>query len=204
MAESDTMLLQLRPVGGSMPFAWLSSERATFKKQPMPLLLPLTVSIPATAAPGTYVARVQTHVWGTTIPLTPSTPPVLIFVTVPGNCAAKPTVAVASTQPEEFTVPNGRLADVSVTGRVVVPAGCTIARAWCVLTDEYGIFEEKKDVVTAPDGSFGFTVPVQVSRRGDDRDGRTYRVTVHAADEAGTGSSAAAAVVVRHDQRKEK
>ena len=99
--------------------------------------------------------------------------------------------------------PGRRLADVEIAGGVVVPPGCTPGRVWYTLVDEYGIFGETKDVAAAPDGSFAFTTPVQVSRRGEDKDGRLYRFTVYAADEAGTGSSAPAAVVVRHDQRKE-
>ena len=195
--------LQLRPVGGTMPSSWLVTLPATFTNRSGPLPLRLTVAVPAAAKPGTYGALVQPMVMAASIPLAPPMRPLQLSVTVTAKCLGAPTPAIASTEPPEFKAPNGRLADVSVAGSIVVPPGCSLARAWYMLTDEYGIFGETKDLVTSPDGGFSLTTPVQVSRRGDDRDGRAYRFTVYAADEAGTGASAPAAVVVRHDQRKE-
>jgi hypothetical protein len=138
-----------------------------------------------------------------TIPITPPARPLQLAVTVTSKCLGAPTPAIASTEPTEFKAPNGRLADVSVAGSIVVPPGCSLARAWYTLTDEYGVFGETGELLASADGGFSLTTPVQVSRRGDDRDGRAYQFTVYAADEAGTGASAPATVVVRHDQRKE-
>ena len=196
--------LQLRPVGGSMPFPWLTTKPGSITNNTAQLLLPLTVNVPASAAPGVYTAFVQPLVMSSSIPLSPTPRPLQLSVTVTSSCSVAPTVALASPQPAEFKAPNGRLADVALSGNIALPAGCTLARAWYTLTDEYGVLGETKDLVTAADGSFGFAVPVQVSRRGDDKDGRLYQITVYAADEAGTGASAPAAVVVRHDQRKDK
>ena len=98
-----------------------------------------------------------------------------------------------------------RLADDDrVAGKIEAPAGCTVGQAWYTVSDEYGLFDGRGDLTMATDGSFSFTVPVQVSRRGDDKDGRTYLVTVYAIDEVGTASSSPALIVVSHDQRKEK
>ena len=199
-----SMTVLLRSVGGSLPSPWLVAQPTSFANRTPPLVLPFLVKIPPTAAPGTYTALVQPMVLNSSIPVLPPSRPVQVAVIVVGKCPAAPTVAIASAQPAEFKAPNGRLADVEIAGGVVVPPGCTPGRVWYTLVDEYGIFGETKDVTAAPDGSFAFTTPVQVSRRGEDKDGRLYQFTVYAADEAGTGSSAPAAVVVRHDQRKEK
>jgi hypothetical protein len=195
--------LQLRPVGGSMPYAWLATKPGSLTNNTAQLLLPLTVSVPANAAPGVYTAIVQPLVMSSSIPLSPTPRPLQLSVTVTSSCSVAPKVALAAPQPAEFKAPNGRLADVALSGAIALPAGCTLARAWFTLADEYGVLGETKDLVTAADGSFSFAVPVQVSRRGDDKDGRVYQITVYAADEAGTGASAPATVVVRHDQRKD-
>jgi hypothetical protein len=199
-----TMILHLQPAGGSMPSSWLTTRPMEFRNQTTQLLLPLTVTIPATASPGRYTVLVRPLVQFSSVSITPPLAPTEFSVTVTSACGAPPTVTVGSAQPAEFTSPNGRLADVAVAGGIVVPAGCTLARAWYTLSDEYGIFGTTEEIAAAADGSFGFTAPVQVSRRGDDRDGRSYRVTVFATDEAGLGSSAPAVIVVRHDQRKER
>lgn len=197
-----SVLLQLRPIGGSMPFPWLATKPGNITNNTAQLLLPLTVSVPANAAPGLYTAIVQPLVMISSIPLSPPPRPLQLSVTVTSSCSAAPRVALAAPQPAEFKAPNGRLADVALSGTIVLPAGCTLARAWYTLADEYGVFGETEDLVIAADGSFSLSVPVQVSRRGDDKDGRLYQFTVYAADEAGTGASTPAAVVVRHDQRK--
>jgi hypothetical protein len=49
-------------------------------------------------------------------------------------------------------------------------------------------------------GSYSFTVLVVASRNGGDKNGRTYTITVSARDYAGNPASAAATVLVPHDQ----
>lgn len=198
-----TIAMQLRPVGGSLPASWLTTQPGMFTNRTAALLLTLTVRVPASAAAGTYTAIVQPVVMSSSIPLAPATQPVQLVLTVTSKCAAPPAVSV-SAAPAELSSPNGRLEDIALSGTVAVPEGCTLARAWYTLTDEYGILGETKDVAVGADGSFAFTAPVQVSRRGDDKDGRLYQFTVYAADDVGTGASAPADVVVQHDQRKEK
>jgi hypothetical protein len=195
--------MQLRPVGGSLPASWLTTQPGMFTNRTAALLLTLTVRVPASAAPGAYAAIVQPVVMSSTIPLAPAAQPIQLVVTVTSKCAAAPSVSV-SAAPAELKSPNGRLETVSVSGTVSVPEGCALARAWYALADEYGILGETNDVAVGADGSFVFTAPVQVSRRGDDKDGRLYQFTVYAADEAGTGASAPAGVTVVHDQRKER
>ena len=50
-------------------------------------------------------------------------------------------------------------------------------------------------------GRYSLTVPLTASRRGDDNDGRTYRILINAADLAGNQASAVIDVLVPHDRR---
>ncbi|HWR97563.1 MAG TPA: hypothetical protein VN317_04005 [Candidatus Methanoperedens sp.] len=199
-----TVAVQLRPIGGSLPASWLTTQPASLTNRAASLLLTLTVNVPPTAAPGTYSALIHPVVLASSIPLAPPPRPLQLILAVASRCAAAPTVSIASVQPAEFKAPNNKLEDVTIAGSALVPPGCTLQRLWYTLSDEYGVFGETKEIAVGPDGSFSFATPVQVSRRGDDKDGRTYQITVYAGDEAGTGASAPAELVVRHDQRGEK
>lgn len=69
------------------------------------------------------------------------------------------------------------------------------------VTDDYGLPMPAGQVTSGPSGSFSLNVPLPASRRGADRDGRRYRVTVSARDNAGNTGSASVSLVVPHDQR---
>jgi hypothetical protein len=66
--------------------------------------------------------------------------------------------------------------------------------------DEYGLVEPAGRLTADTAGRYSFSVPLTASRRGDDTDGRTYRIVVTAADRAGNRTSAAAIVMVPHDR----
>lgn len=192
---------QLRVVGGSLPSSWLKAQPLTITNTSTSLLLPFSVAVPANTASRTYMAYVQPVTSGGGYPIAPSAKPLSLRVVVSSGCNAAPTVAITSVEPAEFKAPNGRLEDVAVAGTVSVPAGCTLSQAWFDLVDEYGVYNRSEDFTVAADGTFSVSAQVEVSRNGDDKDGRTYRITVRARDEAGTGESAPGTVAVRHDQR---
>ena len=50
-------------------------------------------------------------------------------------------------------------------------------------------------------GAFTLSVPLTISRRGDDKDGRSYSITVRAEDEAGAAAGTPQVVTIGHDQR---
>jgi hypothetical protein len=50
------------------------------------------------------------------------------------------------------------------------------------------------------DGTFSFNVQLLASRRGDDRDGRTYTITIAAQTAAGAIGSATTIVMVPHNR----
>jgi hypothetical protein len=68
------------------------------------------------------------------------------------------------------------------------------------VTDEYGQVQPSGSVTLKSDGSSTFTIQLQASRDGNDRDGRQYTITVKAPDNAGNSGSASTGVTVPHDQ----
>ena len=67
--------------------------------------------------------------------------------------------------------------------------------------DEYGVVQPAGAVTLGTGGTYSFTVSLQASRQGSDRDGRQYTVTVRAKDNAGNVGSSSAVLTVPHDRR---
>ena len=65
--------------------------------------------------------------------------------------------------------------------------------------DEYGRVQPSGAITLGASGGYSFTVMLEASRRGDDRDGRHYSVSVSVKDNAGNNSSNASIVSVPHD-----
>ena len=71
-----------------------------------------------------------------------------------------------------------------------------------VVTDEYGApLSIDPRALTGNSAEWAEALTVEASRRGDDLDGRLYRVTATLTDQAGNTSTATADIVVPHDQR---
>jgi hypothetical protein len=69
--------------------------------------------------------------------------------------------------------------------------------------DEYGSVQPSGPVTIGSDGSsYTFTIQLQASRNGNDKDGRQYIITVSAHDHAGNEGVGTASVIVPHDQGK--
>jgi len=116
--------------------------------------------------------------------------------------ATPPTITL-TVQPATLWPPNGEMVSVSVSGTIAdATSGVNASSATLRVTDEYGSIQPSGPVTLGAGGSYTFTVSLQASRRGDDRDGRLYTVTVGGLDNAGNPASASTAVVVPHDQRK--
>ena len=192
--------VDLLPMAGSLPSSWLTSWPARITHAATSQLLPLTIVVPASARSGVYTRLMQPVARNAAFPLAPPSGPLLVTLTVLSTCSAAPTITLAPGAASELGPPNGRIEDLVVTGSVSVPDGCTL-RASYELEDEYGQFSRTAEISAATDGSFIVNAPIQVSRRGDDKDGRTYRVTVRAENEAGSATAATWLVTVKHDQR---
>jgi len=95
--------------------------------------------------------------------------------------------------------PTGKLVPVQFTGRAVDEES-TIGVISFNVHDEYRRLQPS-GTVDVRDGRFSFTVYLEASRTGQDRDGRHYVVTVTAHDLAGNQATATAEAVVLHDHR---
>lgn len=188
----------LRASGGNLPASWLKSQTGVLSNGRISVPVPVEVIVPATAEPGSYATTLRPVA---NYPLAPTLKPLYVSVVVADACASAPTVSIISSAPADFGPPNNRLENLVITGTIVVPAGCTLGRAWYDLQDEYDVGSGSGNVVVAADGSFTLAVPLTISRRGDDKDGRTYRITVRAEDEAGPAAAAPLVVTILHDQR---
>lgn len=192
----------LQPMGGTMPPSWTSSSWTTIAETGPFVAIPISIRIPAGAAPGTYTSFLIPMIFWSSVALAPTSRPLPLNVTVFDHCSNPPTVAINDFGPSEFKAPNNKIEEVSFRGAVTLPAGCALKRVWYELKDEYVEYGRSEDLVAGPGGTFSHGVPIMVSRRGDDKDGRLYQLTIFAENEAGVGASGGLTVVIRHDQRK--
>ena len=65
--------------------------------------------------------------------------------------------------------------------------------------DDYKLVQPQGSFIPAANGSYAFTIHLQASRNGSDKDGRQYTITVRAEDLAGNEGSAATSVIVPHN-----
>ena len=113
-----------------------------------------------------------------------------------------PPVVTVSASPSVLWPPNGRLVPVTISGTITDAAsGVDASSATFRVLDEYGQVQPGGAVVLGAGGSYSFTVMLEASRRGDDRNGRLYTVTVTARDIAGNAGTADGLVAVPHDAR---
>ena len=113
-------------------------------------------------------------------------------------CTSAPTITLSAT-PKSLWPPDRKMVPVAVFGKVT-DTGCTIRTAAYAVKDEYGEVQPSGTVTLGVGGAFSFTVWLQASRLGTDLDGRLYKVTVRASNNAGKTGSNVANVVVPHDQ----
>lgn len=113
-----------------------------------------------------------------------------------------PTIAVESSHAWLWP-PNGKTQAVTVFGTMSDDgSGLDLTGADFVVLDEYGLVQPSGAVTVQPDGRFAVVIPLEASRRGQDRDGRLYTVTIRGQDLEGNQSTASVAITVPHDQRK--
>jgi hypothetical protein len=66
--------------------------------------------------------------------------------------------------------------------------------------DEHGQVQPSGPTTLGPVGTYSFSILLEASRDGDDKDGRRYTITVSAKDNVGNLGSASTVVSVPHDQ----
>jgi FG-GAP-like repeat len=115
--------------------------------------------------------------------------------------AIPPRVTVAA-RPTVLWPPNGKTISVVVSGMVTdAGSGVDPTSVRFAVRDQYRRVQPTGGVSIAADGHYAAVVPLVASRRGDDRDGRTYTIVVSAHDRAGNPGSARIVVIVPHDHR---
>jgi uncharacterized lipoprotein YddW (UPF0748 family) len=108
-----------------------------------------------------------------------------------------------ATDPSEIWPPNGQQVMVTISGDAT-DSGTGVKSVSFRIVDEYGQVEPVVEAVAgsgAPFLRWSRQVPLEASRRGQDRDGRTYTIEVTVTDGACNTKVATATVVVSHDQR---
>jgi hypothetical protein len=112
-----------------------------------------------------------------------------------------PPVVTVSASPSTLWPPNGKMVPVTVSGTITDSlSGVNRSTAAFAVVDEYGTVQPNGPVTVGTGGSYSFTVLLQASRNGNDKDGRLYTITVSASDYAGNLGSVATIVTVPHDQ----
>jgi hypothetical protein len=90
---------------------------------------------------------------------------------------------------------------VTVSGTIVdTDSGVSASTAAFSVTDEYGMVQPSGDIALGSGGSYSFTILVEASRSGTDKNGRAYTIIVSAKDNAGNLGSASTVVTVAHSQ----
>jgi uncharacterized membrane protein len=120
------------------------------------------------------------------------------FVATPAEVDTTPPAITVSASPATLSPPNGKLVTVTVSGAITDGAnGSGVQAGTYQVIDEYDQLQLSGNFSPdEADGSYAFTVKLQASRNGNDRDGRRYTIEVSATDNAGNEGSKSAIVTV--------
>ena len=187
----------------NLPRAWITANPSTtFLSSYWPSASTnLTISIPADASPGVYTGYLTSKAMASHGLADPG-PGMLISVTVPSGCEQAPVFEITSYGPQIIWPPNHEMREITVSGRVLVPDGCSIYDIGYSIDDEYGIYTGLGEISLYSDNNFMASILVEAYRKGRDKDGRHYTITLYAEDEAGIGTSSPLEILVPHDRRK--
>jgi uncharacterized lipoprotein YddW (UPF0748 family) len=110
-----------------------------------------------------------------------------------------PTIDLTAS-PNKIFPPNGKSVTVTLSGSGA-DAVSGLASVSYVVTDEYGaVLNIPTRTLSGNSASWTDSLTVEASRRGDDTDGRLYRVTATITDTAGNVSTATTEIVIEHDR----
>jgi len=130
------------------------------------------------------------------------------LTTEDGACTAAPQLDTTAPEisvtvtPSNVWPPNGKFVPVVASGTITdAQSGVNVKTAAYSVADEYGRVEPTGYVTLDVDGNYSFTLMLEASREGDDRDGRQYEIVVTAEDEAGNGGATSSVALVPHDRR---
>ena len=118
-----------------------------------------------------------------------------------GIDTTSPAISV-SANPSSLWPPNGKSVAVTVSGTITDSgSGINPNTLACTVVDSYGLVHPSCSVGSlGAGGAYSSRVSLVSSRDGNDKNGRTYTITVSASDYAGNPVSASTTVIVPHDQ----
>lgn len=125
-----------------------------------------------------------------------------VTITSINGVSQTPPSITCSASPDTLWPPDGKLIRVTISG--VITAGTSVLLLNTTnfsVVDSEGHLQPSGSVVPAPDGSYSFTLNLQASRDGSDKNGREYVVSLQASDAVGNQGLCSTAVVVPHEQR---
>jgi len=112
-----------------------------------------------------------------------------------------PPVITVSANPATLWPPDGKMVPVTIAGTMAdSQSGVNASTAAYAVTDKYGLIQPSGKITLGSNGSYSFTIQLQASRNGNDKDGRQYIITISAQDNVGNKGSAATGAIVPHDQ----
>ena len=118
-----------------------------------------------------------------------------------GPVDTTPPAVSVSPRPSTLWPPNGQMISVTVSGTITDSgSGVDPTKVSFSVVDEYGSVQPSGPVSLGSGGKYSFTISLQASREGGDKNGRQYTITVSARDLAGNLGSASTTVNVLHDQ----
>jgi hypothetical protein len=125
----------------------------------------------------------------------------ILFASRPSD--STPPVVTAAAIPDVLWPPNGKTVKVTVKGTVKDAASAIdLSSGRYSVIDEYGQVQPSGAFTIGASGAYSVAVPLVADRKGNDKDGRVYRITIRAADAAGNAGTATVVVTVPHDQGK--
>jgi hypothetical protein len=117
------------------------------------------------------------------------------------TCADFPPVVTLVSSPSVLWPPNGKMISMTLSGTITAaPCATTPTVLSYTVVDEYGLVQPAGSIVPDSDGTFSVSLQLQASRRGDDRNGRQYAITVTATTNSGASASAVSIVTVPHNR----
>jgi hypothetical protein len=189
---------------GNLPVGWItpSSTWTFLSYSNLTDFTTLTIQVPEGTPPGTYSGALRgkgmaAHGFAD------AGSGVRLAVTVPSGCDQTPGFIITSLSPHILWPPNHKMKEVHVDGQVLVPTGCSLSEVGYSIDDEYHVYTGVGEITVDANGDFSATIPLEAWREGKDKDGRHYRITLFAQDEAGTGVSQTLEVIVPHDMRND-
>ena len=103
-----------------------------------------------------------------------------------GTDTLPPAITITAT-PDTLWPPNGKMVSVTLTGTITdADSGVDPSAATYTVMDDYKLVQPQGSFIPAANGSYAFTIHLQASRNGSDKDGRQYTITVRAEETQAT------------------